>query len=259
MARLPRVKSSLKIYHIMIRGVNKQDIFLDNQDRKVFMKCILKSKEKFEYSIYSYVLMKNHVHLEIMDNDVMSKIIHYIASSYAMYFNNKYNRVGHLFQDRYKSKPVENEKYLLTLMRYIHQNPEKAGISLTQNYQWSSYKDYIEGWKDIVEIDYILDIISSDRKKALLEFEKINNQTVKLDSKEILEFEIKTKLSDDELKQVITEIIGKNILKNFCKFNKIEKEKIIKNLESIKGTSAAQIARILKTEERNIERIYKIK
>ena len=189
----------------------------------------------------------------------MSKIIHYIASSYAMYFNNKYNRVGHLFQDRYKSKPVENEKYLLTLMRYIHQNPEKAGISLTQNYQWSSYKDYIEGWKDIVEIDYILDIISSDRKKSLLEFKKINNQTVKLDSKEILEFAIKTKLSDDELKQVITEIIGKNILKNFCKFNKIEKEKIIKNLESIKGTSAAQIARILKTEERNIERIYKIK
>ena len=93
MARLPRVKSSLKIYHIMMRGVNKQDIFLDNQDRKVFMKCILKSKEKFEYSIYSYVLMKNHVHLEIMDNDVMSKIIHYIASSYAMYFKNNYNIV----------------------------------------------------------------------------------------------------------------------------------------------------------------------
>ena len=240
----------------MMRGVNKQNIFLDNQDCKMFMKIILKSKEKFKYSIYAYVLMKNHVHMEIMDNDIMSKIIHYIASSYAMYFNNKYNRVGHLFQDRYKSKPVENEEYLLTLMRYIHQNPEKAGICITKNYQWSSYKDYNEGWKNIVDIDYILDIINSNRKKALIEFEKINNQTVKLNSKDILEFEMKTKLSDNELNQVITEIIGKDILKNFYKFNKVEKEKIIKKLKNIKGTSAAQIARILKVEERSIERMY---
>lgn len=259
MPRVARYKSNSKIYHVMLRGVNKQRIFLDNQDRKMFMQILLKSKEKYKYSIYAYALMNNHIHLELMDNDIMSKIVHYISSTYAMYFNYKYNRVGHLFQDRYKSKPVENERYLITLLRYIHQNPEKAGIELVDKYKWSSYKDYIEGWKNIVDIDYIFNIIDKDRENAIRKFIDINKKAVKLESKEILEFEMKTKLEDNELKEIIIKLIGNEDIDNFSKFNIKEKERIIKKLKEIKGTNATQIAKILKDNERCIERIYKKK
>lgn len=257
MPRVARHKSSSKIYHVMLRGVNKQKIFLDNQDRKMFIKILLKSKEKYKYSIYAYILMNNHIHLELMDNDIMSNIVHYISSTYAMYFNYKYSRVGHLFQDRYKSKPVENENYLITLLRYIHQNPQKAGIGLVDKYKWSSYKDYIEGWKNIVDIDYIFDIIDKNREKAIQKFIYINKKVVKLESKEILEFEMKAKLEDSELKDIITNLIGNEDMKNFSKFNIKEKEKIIKKLKEIKGTNATQISKILKDNERCIERIYR--
>lgn len=256
MARSSRTKSSSKTYHIMIRGVNKQAIFLDEQDNKMFINILLKSKEKFAYSIYAYVLMKNHVHLEIMDNDMMSKIIHFISSSYAMYFNSKYDRVGHLFQDRYKSKPIENQRYLLTLLRYIHQNPEKAGICATDKYRWSSYKNYINGWNKIVDIDYILNLIDNNNEKAIGEFERLNNSIVKLESKDILEFEMRNKLKDNELEKIIMEIIGKREFKDFSKYNKTEKEKIINKLKDIKGTNATQIAKVLNTNKKTMIRIF---
>ena len=117
MPRASRVLSETQVYHIMIRGVNKQEIFLDNDDKAVFISLLKKVKEKFDFNIYAYVLMNNHIHLEIKDNEnCISKIIHKLTTSYALYFNNKYDRVGHLFQDRFRSNPVENDRYLLNLV-----------------------------------------------------------------------------------------------------------------------------------------------
>ena len=108
----------------MLRGINKQDIFFEEKDYLEFQSIIRRTKKKFLYQLYSYVLMPNHVHLEIKDeNQKVSKIIHSIATSYANYFNKKYERKGHLFENRFKSKTVENAYYILNLVRYIHQNP----------------------------------------------------------------------------------------------------------------------------------------
>ncbi len=102
MPRQPRRKSHSKVYHCMLRGVNKQDIFFEKKDYLEFEDIIRKTKKKFLYQLYSYVLMPNHIHLEIKDeNQKLSPIIHSMATSYANYFNKKYERTGHLFENRF--------------------------------------------------------------------------------------------------------------------------------------------------------------
>ena len=114
-------KTITNTYHIIARGINKQDIFLDENDKQKFYSIIKNAKEKYQFDLYSFVLMNNHVHLTIYDkNDEMSKMMHRICTAYAMYFNKKYERVGHVFQNRFKNICVDTEIYLLNLIRYIH-------------------------------------------------------------------------------------------------------------------------------------------
>lgn len=109
-------KSFYGVYHIILRGINNQDIFFDDMDRKNFIKRIISTKQKYNYELYAYVLMSNHVHLLIKDkNDSISKIMQSLATSYAIYFNKKYDRIGHLFYNRFHSKCVEDLAYLLNL------------------------------------------------------------------------------------------------------------------------------------------------
>ena len=115
-SRYPRKyqKGYTNVYHIILRSINQQEIFYDNSDHKKFIKCIQQTKEKYVYELYAYVLMNNHIHMLInaKDNN-MSKIMQSLAISYAMYFNKKYNRIGHVFYNRFKSKNIETEGYLL--------------------------------------------------------------------------------------------------------------------------------------------------
>jgi REP element-mobilizing transposase RayT len=132
MARYARRKSESGIFHIMLRGINKQSIFEDNEDRERFLNTIERYRKVSEYKIYGYCLMGNHVHLLLKEaGESISDAIKRICSSYVHWYNWKYDRCGHLFQDRYKSEPVEDEIYLLTVLRYIHQNPVKAGLTKT--------------------------------------------------------------------------------------------------------------------------------
>jgi hypothetical protein len=96
-----------------------------------------------EVSISAYCLMDNHVHLLVKgDSEDIALLMKKIGVSYSWYYNKKYDRVGHLFQDRYKSESIENEKYLLTAFRYILKNPEKAGICSVARYPWNSFWHY---------------------------------------------------------------------------------------------------------------------
>ncbi len=150
MPRMARKVSSTRVYHIILRGNDRQDIFFDEQDYKKFIKEIKNTEEKYKYELYAYCLMTNHVHLVIYDkNDMLSKIIQSLAVTYSAYFSKKYERTGHLFQNRFLSKEVETREYLMQVCRYIHQNPVKAKISKIDNYKWSSFKEYINGEKII--------------------------------------------------------------------------------------------------------------
>lgn len=150
MPRIARKYSKIKVYHITIRGIDKQNIFFEEEDKYKFLEIINRTKENYNYEIYAYCLMDNHVHLVIYDKEKqLSKIMQSIEISYVFYFNLKYGRTGHLFQNRFFSKKVEDRGYLKRVCRYIHQNPLNAGIGKTEDYKWSSYKEYIEKTKII--------------------------------------------------------------------------------------------------------------
>ncbi len=155
MPRKGREVSSTGIYHVMLRGFNRQDIFDDADDYREFIKILSAVQEHVDDGqdsrittchIYAYCLMPNHVHLLVCEKHWrLGDIMKSIASSYVFYYNKKYGRIGHLFQDRFKSEPCNTPEYFITLYRYIHQNPVKAGlVQSAQDYEYSSWpNDYL--------------------------------------------------------------------------------------------------------------------
>ncbi len=254
MPRQLRRRSSTGNYHVMLRGINRQDIFLDKQDYYKFIKEMKNTKEKYHYQIYAYVLMPNHVHIELKDDrNEISKIMHRISVSYSIYFNKKYERVGHVFQDRYQSKPVENTEYLLNLVRYIHQNPQKANIAKTEEYKWSSYKEYIYN-NGITDTELILEQFDKDKDQALKKFREYNQNMLNLkQDTEILEYEIALRLTDEQLIYILKEKIGENNIQNIQHYNKAHRDRILKEIGKIKGVTKTQIARVLGISRKLIE------
>ena len=149
MPRTARRLSKTGIYHVMVRGINRQDIFLDKVDRSMYLAKLSVVKERSDCQIYAYCLMVNHVHLLIAEgSETISQVMKRLGCAYVYWYNQKYERIGHLFQDRFRSEPIDSEAYLLTALRYIHQNPVKAGIaSSCDKFLWSSYHDYMIPWK----------------------------------------------------------------------------------------------------------------
>ena len=128
----------------MLRGCGKQCLFEDDADRIKFLEILSSNTEKYRVSVLAWCLMDNHIHLVLSDRqDDLSPCLKAIAGHYAMYFNSRTAHVGHVFQDRFKSKPIETDGYLLQAIRYVHRNPEKAGIAAAEDYPWSSYAEYL--------------------------------------------------------------------------------------------------------------------
>lgn len=142
MARQPREKSITGYYHIMMRGINREFIYRTVKEKRYFMGLL---KNELSPCLAGYCLMDNHVHLLVNAQlDELSLAIKKINVKYAMQYNYHNQRVGHLFQNRYKSESIHTEPYLIQVIRYIHNNPVKAGIIPgAEDYQWSSYKEYL--------------------------------------------------------------------------------------------------------------------
>ena len=143
MPRRPRRMSESGYMHVIVRGVGKQILFEDNMDFEHFLKRLKQYSLETEVRICAYCLMENHVHLLVhCELTSLALLMKKIGVSYSGYYNKKYDRVGHLFQDRYLSEPVETERYLVAVFRYILQNPQKAGICKASDYNWNSYRFY---------------------------------------------------------------------------------------------------------------------
>ena len=195
MPRKPRIISETGSYHIMIRGVNKQDLFHDDQDYRKFLKCLRQSLIKSESDLFAYCLMTNHIHLLLFscEPDVFMKRL---SSGYVYYYNHKYDRIGHLFQERYKSEAITDEAYLLTVFRYILHNPEKAGICPYANYAYSSVQELFFG-NDLCRPDLVIDLAGG--LDSLLDFLSTENEDICMDidniSRRILDMEKAMKLT----------------------------------------------------------------
>ena len=204
MPRRARKKSRSGIYHIVLRGINKQRIFEDDQDYQKFLETIKAHKEASGYKIYAYCLMSNHVHLLMKEGrESLGIAFRRIGASYIYWYNWKYSRRGHLFQDRYKSEAVETDGYFLTVLRYIHQNPTKARIAKEiQAYPWSSYREYTKK-QEICDTQFALSLFSGDSKEALSLWEKFNQEN---NNEKCLEYDDGTRLNDLEAAELIQRI-----------------------------------------------------
>ena len=135
------------------------------------------------YRIYGYVLMDNHYHLLIQTMDKkLQEMMHQINNKYSKYFNYKYKRVGHVFQGRYKSIIVQDERYLLSVLRYIHQNPIKAYMCQSvDDYKWSSDIFYRRDLKGFVNLDIVLNMLDIDRKESIRKYKELMKEYEEVD------------------------------------------------------------------------------
>lgn len=142
MPRHPRNSQSDHL-HLIVRGVGKQILFECEADYCFYLGILRQYSNECNIRIYAYCLMSNHVHLLVYDPEGnISVFMKKMGVSYAGHYNRKYERTGHLFQDRFLSEPIRNEKHLLIVFRYILNNPHKAGICPASLYKWSSYSHY---------------------------------------------------------------------------------------------------------------------
>lgn len=240
MARIPRERSETGIYHVMIRGINKQIIFQDNEDKEKFIFKVKEYEDLGKYIIYSYCLMDNHIHILLKEmEDEISTAIKRISSSYVFWYNNKYDRSGHLFQGRFKSEVVNSTEYLLTVMRYIHKNPVQANIVLNpEDYIWSSYNEYI--YEEFnANKNFILNHFSHNKKRALKLFKEYHIDDTK---DNCLDIKDKRLLSDTELINIINKLDID--ITEIEKLDKVKKYNVLRKLKSIEGTTIRQISRI---------------
>lgn len=162
MPRTARLHSSTGIYHIILRGINRQAIFLSYDDYCLFLDTLSLYKEKCNFEIYAFCIMTNHIHLMIgitPESESLESIFKKIGTRFVYWYNERHSRVGHLFQDRFHSEPVETEQYFRTLFRYIIQNPIKAGMETTLgDYPWTSFKAYNNTPDNITDTKRAIDV-----------------------------------------------------------------------------------------------------
>lgn len=160
------------VYHVISRGNNRQEIFLNNRDYFRYLDLWRKHQAEMDFTVYAYVLMPNHVHWLLKTGFTpLPEIIQRMHSTYARWFNHRHERVGHLFQDRYKSFVCDTDSYLLVLARYIHLNPVRAGLTReVYHYPWSSYPGYCGHENSILNTSLLLGYYGRNIEKARAKF-----------------------------------------------------------------------------------------
>ncbi len=220
----------------MLRGIDKRDLFLTENDYKKYLHYVESAKEKSEISLLAYCLMTNHVHMLLKEgNEEVGDSIRRIAVGYAQYHNRTHGRTGHLFQNRYQSEPVNDDSYLLVVSRYIHQNPLKAGlVKKIKDYNWSSYNHYLCDKETITDKDFLKKYFANI--KGFIEF---NNQS---NSDKCLEFNEKARYADDDLKIIISGIV------EIGKIPGLEtnvRNEVLKRIKKETGASIRQLEKVL--------------
>jgi REP element-mobilizing transposase RayT len=170
MARPLRIEFPGALYHVTARGNERSAIFRDEADRAQFIDVVGRLPERFGSIIHGYVLMGNHYHLLIeTPQPTLSKTMHYLNATYTGHFNRRHERAGHLLQGRYKGLLIQKDNYLLSVSRYIHLNPVRAGMTRKpEEYEWSSYREYIGKRKSMgwLASGWVLGQFSNDAQKA---------------------------------------------------------------------------------------------
>lgn len=189
MARKRRIELPGALYHVLTRGNQRQRVFRSKKDFARYLDLLSQYKNRYRFRLFAYALMSNHVHLLVETSQVaLSKVFQGIHQSYTQYFNRTHETVGHLFQGRYKAILCDRDEYLLTLVKYIHQNPVRAKVAKTPaEYPWSSHNEYVGKKTDgsLVDTDYVLRLFSERRQAAINRYLAFMNTGPVADKKQI--------------------------------------------------------------------------
>jgi len=242
MPRTARIKSSTGIYHIITRGINQQNIFCCEDDYERFLNTLSRYSRKSSCEIYAYCLMDNHIHLLLKEGqEPLATTMKRIGTSYVYYYNWQYNRKGHLFQDRYKSEPVEYDAYFLTVLRYIHLNPIKAGIADDlASYPYSSYREYTNRAK-ITDTGFALSLFNQDQDKSIEEFINFHYQP---NDDRCLDITEKRETFSDK---AIRELVSKKYHLELATLSNTKpktQKKVLTYLKGLNGCSLRQLSRL---------------
>lgn len=251
MPRHSRQKSSTRTYHVVIKGADRQLLFEELNDYKKYLEILQYYKEECKFELFAYCLMSNHVHLLIRHSPEHSleTVFRHINTAYAVWFNMKYNRTGFVQNGRYFSEPVETERYLLTVVKYIHYNPTKAGMEPTPgaSYPWSSFYDYQQNNSDLTDISVVLSIVGG--LDSFIASHKIYENEKCLDVDRL-----GRRLPDDVAREIIFEISNCNSTSEFQKLSLSSRKKNIQLIHE-KGVSIRQINRLTGIPRGVVERL----
>ena len=250
MPRQARRKSESGIYHIMLRGINQQQIFEGSEDCEKFLQILKDCKAVSEYKLFAYCLMGNHVHLLVQeDKEPIEQVMKRLATRFVYWYNIKYQRVGHLFQDRFKSEPVEDDAYFMTVIRYIHQNPVKAGLCKNlSDYEYSSYNEFFKT-SDLIDKEFVFGIIPVE---LFTQFnsEFANDKCLEIEDKPVV------RVTDEQAQKIIYKYSKCKTVSEFQELKQASKEKCIKKFQD-NGVSIRQIARLCGETKGMVEKYLK--
>ncbi len=237
MARTARRMSESGVYHVMLRGINRQRMFEDERDNERFLEVLDEYKAVCGYELLGYCLMGNHVHILLrVGDEPLATIFRRIAAKYVYWYNAKYRRVGHLFQERFKSEPIEGDEHLLAVLRYIHRNPVKAGLCATPgDYELSSYNDYM-GRNGVTDTAFVLSMMPA---RELDEF------SAHAAADEFLDVEEGAcrRLTDDDASDVIGRLSGCRSASAFQDLPAEERDRLLGEILAA-GVSVRQASRL---------------
>jgi len=246
MVRKAREKGESGVYHVVLRGINRQDIFYDEDDYQRFLEILAQKKSAEQYEVYGYCLMSNHIHILLRENsDTISQIMSRIGTSYAWWYNRKYDRSGHVFQGRYGSECVEDDSYLLTVVRYIHHNPVKAKmVRAPEDYRWSSIHAYYGDRNSpagLTDSKYILGILHEKGTEAIKVFKEFMQQE---NEDQCLDNQMKIRKTDGEVKAEIETMMNGEKIGKLLGLEKAKRQEILQQIKRSEGVTQRQIARV---------------
>lgn len=245
MPRQSRKISPTGVYHVMLRGINRNRIFNDEQDCRKFEKILREITAPKDRNgvplppychIYAYCLMTNHIHLLLSrGEEELASTMKRIGVAYVSYYNKRNDRLGPLFHDRFRSEPVDSSAYFISLLKYIHFNPVEAGIvDNPDQYRWSSWHEYLAAMNNS-------NICARSFPFSDISWDKMCELVLDANSEHQPQSNIpRRRLTDAEAKVVLKGIMGEQI---FGEMSKARKKEIV-NKAFAAGVGLRQLARI---------------
>lgn len=239
---MPRLARNLlqgkELFHIMVQGIKKENIFFEEREKYEYIKLLNKYTKEYDIKTLSYCVMDNHSHILIDTKNIkeLTKYMHKLNTSYAIYYNKNKSRVGYVYRDRFKTQVIEDERHLYNCILYIHNNPVKAGIcKQAGEYKYSSYKKFFND-----KNSNMLTSIFQSKKEYIIAHSKMNMLT-----NDFIEVE------EDKEKEIV------DYIENYLNINKIDKRDLYINKEELIPI-VLELYNIYKLSNRQLEKYLNV-